>query len=68
MYEQRLRRNLRPILEEHGIRLTHAGRQLESVGARHIWNIERGLATMTVKMLESIADEIGADMLEFFRE
>lgn len=68
MYEQRLRRNLRPVLEEHGVKLTHRGRELESIGARHVWNVERGIATITVRVLEAVADEIGADMLEFFRE
>jgi transcriptional regulator with XRE-family HTH domain len=68
MYEQRLRHNLRPVIERHGVRLISNTQSLESISGRHIWNIEKGIATITVKTLEAVADEIGADMLEFFEE
>jgi len=68
MYRERLRRNLRIVIREHGHKLHSTERTLESVSPRHIWNVERGIANISVNVLENIADEIGADFLEFFRE
>jgi transcriptional regulator with XRE-family HTH domain len=68
MYKERLRRNLRNVITEHGVKLHSRDRVLASIGARHIYNVEKGIATITVDKLEEIADEIGADMLDFFRE
>jgi transcriptional regulator with XRE-family HTH domain len=68
MYTQRLRRNIRKVIEEHGHSVKAKDRTLTSVSPRHIWNIERGLTNPSVQKLEEIADEIGADFLEFFRE
>ena len=68
MYRERLRRNLRKVIGEHGHKLHSTERTLESVSPRHIWNVERGIANISVNVLENIADEIGADFLEFFRE
>ena len=68
MYEQRMRRNIRAVIEEHGFTLHSKDRTLESIGPRHLWNVERGIAKISVSKLEEIADEIGADFLEFFRE
>jgi transcriptional regulator with XRE-family HTH domain len=68
MYVERVRRNLRPVITEHGVKLHSRDRVLESIGARHLWNVERGIANISLDLLERIADEIGADMLEFFRE
>jgi transcriptional regulator with XRE-family HTH domain len=68
VYEARLKRNLRPVIEAQGYQLISNTTVLESISVRHIWNVERGLATMTVQMLEKVADEIGVDFLEFFRE
>jgi transcriptional regulator with XRE-family HTH domain len=68
MYTARLRRNLRPVIEEHGFKLISNTPVLKSISVRHIWNVERGLSKISVNLLEDIADEIGADFLEFFRE
>ena len=63
-----MRRNLRAVITEHGVKLHATERVLDSVSPRHIFNVERGLATISVNMLETIADEIGADFLDFFRK
>jgi hypothetical protein len=68
MYQQRLRRNLKPVITDHGVTLTAQDSTLESISARHIFNVVNGHATVTVATLEALADEIGADFLEFFRE
>ena len=68
MYKERLRRNIRQVITEHGVKLHSRNRVLESIGARHLHNVEKGLAAITVDKLEEIADEIGADFLDFFRE
>ena len=68
MYTQRMRRNLRPVIEEHGFKLISNTPVLKSISTRHLWNVERGLAKISVDVLEAIADEIGADFLEFFRK
>lgn len=68
MYEARMRRNIRAVIEEHGFQLHSKERTMESIGPRHLWNVERGLSQISVNKLEEIADEIGADFLEFFRE
>lgn len=68
MYEARLRRNLRPVIEEHGVKMVRHDSKMKSISWRHIWNVEKGHTSMTIGMLESVADEIGADFLEFFRE
>jgi hypothetical protein len=68
MYVQRVRRNLRPVIIEHGFEVKAKERTLESISPRHLWNVERGLASMSIDKLEEVADEIGADMIEFFRE
>lgn len=68
MYLERLRRNLRPVIEDHGVTLIANTKVLESISTRHIHNIVKGDADMTVGMLEAVADEIGADMMDFFKE
>ena len=68
MYLERLRRNLRPVIEDHGVTLISNTKVLESISPRHIHNVVKGDADMTVGMLEAVADEIGADMMDFFRE
>jgi len=68
MYLERLRRNLRPVIQEHGVTLIANTKVLESISTRHIHNIVKGDADMTVGMLEAVSDEIGADMMDFFRE
>ena len=68
MYTRRLRQNLRPVIEAHGFKLISNTPVLKSISTRHLWNVERGLAKITVDVLENIADEIGADFLDFFKE
>jgi transcriptional regulator with XRE-family HTH domain len=68
MYVERLRRNLRPVIESHGFRIVSNTHVLDSISVRQIWNIERGISVPNVQTLEAIADEIGADFLDFFRE
>ena len=68
MYEERMRRNIRAVIIEHGFRPHATKRTLNSIAPRHLWNVERGLAQITVHKLEEIANEIGADFLEFFRK
>jgi transcriptional regulator with XRE-family HTH domain len=68
MYSERMRRNLRSVITEHGFEVKAKDRTLKSISPRHLWNIERGLTKVSVDKLEAIADEIGADFLEFFRK
>ena len=68
MYLARVRRNIRPVIEEHGVTLIANTKVLESISTRHIHNIVKGDADVTVGMLEAVADEIGADLMDFFRE
>ena len=68
MYNQRLKRNLMPVIHEHGFSTSQSTCDLKSVGWRHLWNVQKGRATITVATLEALADEIGADFLEFFKE
>ncbi len=68
MYTERLRRNLRNVITEHGFEVKAKERTLMSISPRHVWNIERGLTKVSVEKLEQVADEIGCDFLEFFRE
>ena len=68
MYVQRMHRNIRKVITEHGFKLHSTQNVLKSITARHLWNVERGIANITLNKLEDIADEIGADMLDFFRE
>lgn len=68
MYEQRLRRNLLPVIQDHGFTAGQSNCTVTSVSWRHVWNVSKGKATITVATLEALADEIGADFLEFFKE
>jgi hypothetical protein len=65
---QRLRRNLRKVIEAHGTAVRSRNFELESLSYKHLFNIENGIATISVAKLEEVADEIGADFLDFFRE
>jgi len=68
MYNQRLQRNFRQVMIDHGVKIDPKERFLESISPRHVHNIANGDSNITVKKLELIADEIGADMLEFFKK
>ena len=68
MYSQRLQRNIVPVIESHGFNIRQETCNLTSVSWRHVWNVSKGRAGITVQRLESIADEIGADFMDFFAE
>ena len=68
MYIQRMKRNIRAVIHEHGFETKAQDSGLKSISARHLWNVEHGAASISVNMLEAIADEVGADFLDFFRE
>jgi transcriptional regulator with XRE-family HTH domain len=68
MYVQRLRRNIRRVIDASGIKTTANLVPLKSISARHLYNVEHGVASITVDKLEEIADEIGADFLDFFAD
>jgi len=68
MYKERLRRNFKKVIEAHGVTIHSNNNFLESITARHVHNIVNGSSTPNIAMLEAIADEIGADMLDFFKE
>lgn len=67
MYNERMRRNFKAVLEKHGVNMTSRDSGLKSISSRHIHNVIKGQATITVKTLEEVADEIGADMMDFFK-
>ena len=67
MYSERMRRNLKPMVEAHGFNVSRGGFNLTSVSFRHFWNVTKGKAGITVELLEAIADETGLDMLDFFQ-
>jgi transcriptional regulator with XRE-family HTH domain len=56
------------VINAAGFEMKHKERTLASLSARHLWNVERGYASLTIDKLEAVADEIGVDMLEFFKE
>ena len=67
MYNERLRRNFKAVIENHGIVFKSREEPLKSITTRHIRNIVDGTSSITVKKLEEISDEIGADMMDFFQ-
>lgn len=69
MYNERLRRNFKPVIESHlGKKLHYRDNDLKSITTRHIHNVATGASNITVSKLEEISDEIGADMMDFFKE
>jgi hypothetical protein len=68
MYRERLKRNFIPVIEEHGYKIISNTKVLESISPRQIWNVSHGATTIKLDTLEAVADEIGADMMDFFRE
>ena len=57
------------MIEAHlGRKLHYKDNDLKAITSRHIANIVTGASNITVNKLEEIADEIGADFLEFFKE
>ena len=67
MYVERLRRNFKKVIEAHGFDTTGRGCVLKSISGRHIHNVATGFSNIHIDKLEAIADEIGADMLDFFK-
>jgi hypothetical protein len=57
------------VIERHiGHKLHYRDNDLKSITTRHIANVVTGASNITVSTLEAVADEIGADMIEFFEE
>ena len=67
MYEERMRRNLRPLIEEAGFDISPSRHELKSISPRHLYSVEKGEAQISLKLLEAVADETGIDMLDFFQ-
>ena len=63
-YPDRLRRNIQPVIEGKGFSFT---RGLQSMTRRQLYRIRSGQSSVTVGKLQEIADEIGVDLLDFFK-
>jgi hypothetical protein len=68
MYTARLRRNIMPVVAAHGFPTSMREWAVDCVSWRHVWNVSKGRATITVDTLQQLAEEIGADFLDFFAE
>jgi hypothetical protein len=64
-YEDRLRKNLQPVIESQGFIFN---RGLVNMTRRQLYRVRKGQSSITVQKLQKIADEIGVDMLVFFRK
>lgn len=64
-YPERLRRNIRAIIESTG-RPFYKG--LQSVTARQLYRIESGQSSPTLGTLQLIADELGVDLRDMLEE
>jgi transcriptional regulator with XRE-family HTH domain len=62
-YPDRVRKNLRPLIERQGFAFT---RGLASCTMSQLYKIEKGQSGITINKLQAIADEIGCDLLDFF--
>lgn len=63
-YPDRLRKNFRKQIEAKGFTFA---RDLKSITRRQMYRIHSGQSDVTVSKLQSIADEIGVDLLDFFK-
>jgi hypothetical protein len=68
MYIKRLQRNIRAVMEENGFKVHSRNFPLKTLSYRQLRHIETGFTGTTLHKLQDVADEIGVDMLEFFRE
>jgi len=64
-YPDRIRKNLQPVIEGKGFTFA---RDLQSITRRQLYRIRSGQSSVTIQKLQTIADEIGVDMLEFFKK
>jgi transcriptional regulator with XRE-family HTH domain len=64
-YEARIRKNIQPVVESAGLSFA---RDLQSITRRQLYRIRKGQASVTIQKLQQIADELGVDLLEFFRK
>ena len=67
-YSNRVKKNLPKLCNEQGYITTVSACNLESISGRHIWNVTKGHATITIEKLEEVANEIGVDLLDFFKK
>lgn len=67
MYVERVRRNLVPVIEAHGFKVISNTPVLDCISSRQLWNLVNGKCEIKLNLLERIADEIGADMLDFLK-
>jgi len=63
-YSDLLRKNLKNVIESNGGVMY---RGLKSMTSRQLYRIHTGESNVTVGKLNLIADELGIDMMEFFR-
>jgi transcriptional regulator with XRE-family HTH domain len=63
-YPDRVRKNLQPVIESQGFTFA---RDLRSITRRQLYRIRSGQSSVTLEKLQMIADEIGVDLLEFFK-
>jgi hypothetical protein len=64
-YEARIRKNIKPVIESQGFIFN---RGLQSITRRQAYRVKKGQSSITVQKLQTIADEVGVDMMEFFRK
>jgi transcriptional regulator with XRE-family HTH domain len=64
-YRLRIQKNIQPVCEAKGFSFA---RGLQNCTRRQLYRIRSGQASVTLEKLQTIADEIGVDMLEFFRK
>jgi transcriptional regulator with XRE-family HTH domain len=63
-YNDRVRKNLQPVVESKGFTFA---RDLQSITRRQLYRIRSGQSSVTIQKLQMIADEIGVDLLDFFK-
>lgn len=63
-YPDRLRKNFKPLIEKQGFTFS---RDLKSITRRQLYRIHSGQSDVTLGKLQTIADEIGVDLLDFFK-
>ena len=64
-YTDRLCKNFQPVIESQGFIFN---RGLENMTRRQMYRVRKGQSSITISKLQTIADESGVDMMEFFRK
>lgn len=67
-YSKRMMKNLPRLIKEQGYDGSVAKCNLETLSGRHLWNVQKGHATITIEKLEEVANEIGVDFMDFFKK